>query len=263
MTKSRSATSVPWIGVFAFAASAAAQTPPLEPAPVESITIDAIKADQPLSASAPLDEEPTPRDEDTVTRALNAHQRLEQTFTLRRTVNGELVETATRTLAPPRGDRAREMNAGRAARERVLAAYDGEVLSRLEALEEAKTDFRAGDSDQNGSMNKAEFEALVESWRADPARQAGASADAPDAREQRFATFLAEIRRESEGARPFTNAAKRFAFLAGASQTISREDYVREYMLDFDSMDANKDMLLEGDELFQFRALCRGETTEM
>jgi hypothetical protein len=50
--------------------------------------------------------------------------------------------------------------------------------------------------------------------------------------------------------------------MAGAAETLSLQDYIREQMLDFDSMDADKDTILNGEELMRFRALNRGETME-
>ncbi len=58
-------------------------------------------------------------------------------------------------------------------------------------------------------------------------------------------------------------AKQKFAFMAGAAQTLSLEDYIREYLLDFDAMDVNDDMILTGEELMRFRALNRGETLDM
>lgn len=242
----------------AFSASAAAQNETLQPTPVEPAAIDAIERDMPIAM--PVEPgEPTEVDEDAITRELNANTRLDRSFTLRRRVNGELVETTKRTVALPRGATDNDT----APSERALAAYDDEVLSRVEALEEAKNDFTAADTNKDGLMSKAEFEALAKTWRAKARREESAESQEHLAREERREAFLAELKRETDDTRPHTDAARKFAFLAGMSQTISREDYVREYMLDFDSVDENKDMILKGDELKQFRALNRGETTSM
>ncbi len=50
--------------------------------------------------------------------------------------------------------------------------------------------------------------------------------------------------------------------MAGAAGALSRDDYVREYLLDFDSMDRDHDMLLKSEELLRFRAANRGETID-
>ena len=51
--------------------------------------------------------------------------------------------------------------------------------------------------------------------------------------------------------------------MAGAADAMTLQDYIREYLLDFDSMDENQDTVLTGDELMRFRALNRGETLKM
>lgn len=193
---------------------------------------------------------------------LNSRQQLQQTFTLKRTIDGEVVESDKRTVIYSRDRPYRETEAGQTTSEQLKAAFDGELLTRKEALEEAKLDFTVADVNRDGQMTMQEFAALVESWRANDARKAAAPTE-EIARQRQYDAFLAEISTDAAEIQAEAYAKEKFSFLAGMSETVSRKDYIREYLLDFDSMDADKDTLLKGDELMRFRALNRGETIDM
>ncbi len=199
---------------------------------------------------------------DEMADSLNSAQQLQQSFTLRRTINGELVETEKRTVTFSRDQPYRETEAGKTTLERIKASFDGEALTRTEAFEEAKIDFVIADLDRNDAINADEFAGLIESWRNNKARQA----DAPNqeiARQRQYDAFLEELDPDVARLQNAAYAKEKFAFMAGAAATMSLQDYVREYLLDFDSMDADKDAVLRGDELMRFRALNRGETLNM
>lgn len=206
--------------------------------------------------------EPAEVNPDEMADDLNSSQQLKQTFTLRRTVDGEVVETEKRTVVFDRDTPYRETEAGRTTVEKLKAAFDGEALTRTEAFEEAKLDFVVADVDRNEKMTAAEFSGLVESWRKTDARQAGAP-NQDIARQRQYDAFLAEIDPDTAEHQTEAYAKQKFAFMAGASETLSLQDYIREYLLDFDSMDVNKDQVLTGEELMRFRALNRGETVDM
>ena len=169
---------------------------------------------------------------------LNAQQQLEQTFTLQRTIDGEVVESDKRTVTFSREQPYRETEAGATTKEQMKAAFDREVLTRKEAFEEARLDFTIADIDRDGAMTNAEFVRLAESWN-DEDPEASASTTAGDQ--------LA------------ASAGKKFAFMAGAAETLSRDDYIRERLFDFDAMDADKDALLKVEELTRFRLISRGD----
>ena len=169
---------------------------------------------------------------------LNARQQLEQTFTLQRTIDGEVVESDKRTVTFSREQPYRETEAGATTKEQMKAAFDREVLTRKEAFEEARLDFTIADTNRDGAMTIAEFVRLAESWNdADP------EADASTAAGDQLAA----------------SAGKKFAFMAGAAETLSRDDYIRERLFDFDAMDADKDALLKGEELTRFRLISLGD----
>ncbi len=193
---------------------------------------------------------------------LNSQQQLQQTFTLKRTINGEVVETKQTTVTLSPGDPYRPTEAGQSTLQQVEAAFDSEVLTRVEAFEEAKLDFTIADSDRDERMTSEEFANLVNSWRETGAREA----DAPSediAREREYQALLEVIDPEAARKETASYAKAKFSFISGAQESISREDYIREYLLDFDTMDANEDTLLKGEELMRFRSANRGEALEM
>ncbi len=252
-------------GALVFAGEAIAQSveatagieqvdvPKLEDAPLAS-DLTPEGADQQDGAV----EEASELSEDEVADMLNSRQQLQQTFTLKRTINGAVVETDKRTVTYSRDDPYRETEAGQTALQKLQAKFDGEVLTRTEAFEEAKIDFTVADLNRDGVMTADEFAFLVDSWRENDARKADAPTEEM-ARQREFEAFLLEINPEAAKEQTGAYAKEKFAFLSGASETVTREDYIREYLLDFDSMDADKDTLLKGAELMRFRALIRGE----
>jgi hypothetical protein len=220
-------------------------------------------ADAPLAIAVEPDaEQPAPANPDEMADDLNSSQQLKQTFTLRRTVDGEVVETEKRTVTYDRDTPYRETEAGKTTVERLKAAFDGEALTRTEAFEEAKLDFIVADVNRDDKLTSEEFAGLVDSWRKNETRQAGAPTQ-DIARQRQYDAFLEEIDPAAAEQQGEAYAKQKFAFIAGAAATISLQDYIREYLLDFDAMDADKDMVLSSDELMRFRALNRGETLEM
>lgn len=190
---------------------------------------------------------------------LNSRQELQQTFTLTRTIDDKVVETTQRTVTYDRDVPYRETEAGRTTLERLLAAFDGEALTRKEAFEEARLDFVIADQDRSGAINADEFASLVDSWREKQERQADAPTETI-ARQRQYDAFLGELDPAAARQQTEAYARRKFAFMAGAAEAISLQDYLREYLLDFDSMDTDKDQVLTGEELMKFRALNRGET---
>ncbi|MCA8889930.1 MAG: hypothetical protein KDA46_13935 [Parvularculaceae bacterium] len=196
--------------------------------------------------------------EDNIAASLNARQSLEQTVTLKRTINGEVIETKKETVTYKSSDPMRQTEAGQSALERVKASFDSELLTRAEALEEAKLDFVLADQDRNSKMSQDEFVALVLNWREMDTRKA-ISKNEELGRQQRYIEFIEDIDPQSANLKTMANARSKFAFMAGAAPTLSQRDYLREVMLDFDSMDKDGDGLLRGDELVAYRAANRGQ----
>lgn len=203
-------------------------------------------------------DEDAPREDD-VADQLNSQQQLQQTFTLKRTINGEVVETKKKTVTLTPDDPYRPTEAGETTLQQVRSAFDNEVLSRVEAFEEAKLDFTIADADRDGRMTAQEFATLVKTWRQSGERDS----DAPNediAREREYQALLEAIDPEAAAKEQDMNANAKFAFISGAQNSIAREDYIREYLLDFDTMDVDNDTFLRDEELMRFRAANRGET---
>ena len=200
--------------------------------------------------------------EDEMADSLNSQQQLQQSFTFTRRINGEVVGTEKKTVTFDRNDPIRDTEAGQSALEKLRAEFDQEVLTRTEAFDEAKLDFVIADLDRDGQMTADEFARLVENWRN---RQVGdaAAAEQETTLQQRYVEFLDEIDASEGDAQIEETARQKHSFMSGAAESISQRDYIREYMLDFDAMDANKDGLLQGDELLKFRAANRGKTLRM
>ncbi len=246
--------------LFLVATAAFATSPAFAQETVEDVAAAEIQepaADEPIEENA----ETTEVDEDNMADMLNSRQQLQQTFTLKRTVNGEVIETDKRTVTYDRSDPYRETEAGKTTVEQLREKFDGEALTRTEAFEEAKLDFVIADIDRNGRMTAQEFARLVDSWRETHTRQAEAPTE-EIARQRKYDAFLEEIDPDTAEQQTEAFALQKFAFMAGAAETLSLQDYIREQMLDFDSMDADKDTILNGEELMRFRALNRGETME-
>jgi hypothetical protein len=188
---------------------------------------------------------------------LNSQQRIKQSVTLTRTINGEVIEVDRRTITFSPSDPLRPTEAAPDAIDRVIEAFAREALTRTAAFEEARLDFSAADEDRDGFLSVAEFIKLVENWRA--AERDWAENNEETGRAQYYRAFVEELDPERAQLELEQQAREKFASMAGAADRISREEYIREYLLDFDSMDKTGAMILRGEELMRFRALTRGE----
>lgn len=245
--------------VSAFCAAAYAQ-PPEDDAPVVETAAQEAPETGPETSPETSNQPATPNPDESAD-LLNSRQQLQQNFTLERTINGEVVESEKRTVTFSRGDPYRATEADRESITDVLRSeFDGKLLTRNEAFEEAKIDFIIADTDRNGAVDADEFAALVASWADNDARDAEAPTE-DIARQRRYDAFLSQIGADDVDVELKRDhmAKQKFSFMTGAAQTLSREDYIREYLLDFDTMDTDDDGQLKGDELRRFRAVSRGE----
>lgn len=224
---------------------------------------------QPLAPPAPPPDAPSSPDgiaaaqapaapnPDEMASDLNKQQKVKQTYTLTRTVDGKVVETTKKTLVFTPGDSALESEAGLSPVEEMMESFRNEVLTRTEAYEEAKLDFTAADADRDSRMTADEFAGLVENWRQGAIGKTGAVNDA-QSQERRLRAFTGGL----DAAKVSEDARSKFLLMAGANDALSRRQYIRETMIDFDAMDGDRDRLLRGDELLKFRALNGGASTE-
>ncbi len=194
-----------------------------------------------------------PLNPDEMADYLNSQQQIRQSFTFTRTVDGAVVETKEESVVYGRNDPIRSTEAGQSALDRLKARFDAELLSKTEAFEEAKMDFVVADLDRDGAMTADEYVGLVNTWR-----ENASVAQEAEARRLRQEEFVEDLSGATPEASFEAEARRKFAFMAGASPTLAREVYLREYLIEFDSADVDHDTVLKGDELARFRALARG-----
>ncbi|MEQ1930431.1 MAG: hypothetical protein ABL957_07840 [Parvularculaceae bacterium] len=237
--------------VLALASAALAQgTNPL-PAPAAPLPADAPASLADASAAPVVDQ-------DNMADDLNRRQQIQQEFTFTRTVDGEVVETDQRSVTYSRSDPVRTTEQNLSAMDALAQKFDAEVLSKTEAFEEAKLDFVTADLNRDGKMTTEEYLRLVDTWNE---RGADAGSAEESARERQYRAFVEELEGSGESAPAGDEGvvAAKFNTLTAATGLIARDDYYRAWLAEFDSVDANRDKMLRGEELMKFRALNRGE----
>lgn len=197
-----------------------------------------------------------PLNEDEMADYLNAQQQIKQDVTLTRTVNGKVVETRKETITYSNDDPIRSTEAAQSALQKLKADFDNASLTRKEAYDEARLDFILADLDRDDAMTVDEFAHLVETWRQPQGETALPSGEIS---RERFVEFLelqdpAAAKAESEA-----QARAKFQFMAGPAGVLTRKNYIREVLTDFDAFDLDDDGMLRGEELLRFRAANRGE----
>jgi hypothetical protein len=248
------------LGTIFVAGAALAQRTPVA---VEEGVPPAVEQEGRTPAGGPLAVPAEPSvDPDNMADQLNARQQLKQDFTLRRIIDGKVVETEKRTVVYSRGDAMLPTEAGLTPVERLRAAFERETLTRTDAFEEAKLDFTVADLDRDAMMTADEFAHLALTRRDNEVR-AVEPTDVELARQRQYEAFFAEIDPQSAREEAAATARRKFAFMAGARESLSRQDYIREYLLDFDSMDRDNDGVLQSEDLLRFRAMNRGEAVDL
>ncbi|MBY0420988.1 MAG: hypothetical protein K2Q06_01710 [Parvularculaceae bacterium] len=191
--------------------------------------------------------EPATPNPDEMASTLNKQQTVRETYTLTRTIDGKVVETTQRSIVTDPGAPDLPSEASASAVERLKEQFANEALTRTDAYEEAKLDFAAADALRRGRIGEDDFVALVEDWR-----QGAVEGD--DAGRRRMQAFTQGLDKATVEAA----ARAKFRLMAGSETTLTRKQYVRETMIDFDAVDANKDRFLRGEELMKFRAVTTG-----
>ncbi len=200
-------------------------------------------------ATEPASEAPAVN-EDEMADLLNSQQQVKQDVTLTRTVNGQVIETKKETVVYSKGDQLRDSEAGLSPLEKLKEEFDSEALTRKEALEEARLDFVNADLDRDGAVSADEFVFLVKGWE---------TAEISEAGHGRFVDPYFHVDQETANAEHEAQARAKFTAMAGADLMLSRKVFTRKVIEEFKEHDANKDDLLQGDELLNFRASVRGE----
>lgn len=199
-------------------------------------------------------------DEDDMADLLNSRQQIQQTVTFTREIDGEVVETVKETITYSEDDPIQSTEAGASIIEQMKEKFDRAALTRNEAFEEAKLDFVVADVNRDKMITADEFVALVAKWRSED--EGGLLAD------ELYEISIGddgEIVRttdaETVDVGTFSPAQQKFSFMSGMTDVMSQQDYIREYLTDFDAFDANGDSYLQGEELEGFRKANRGENS--
>lgn len=195
----------------------------------------------PTEAAAPA--EAPAINEDEMADLLNSQQQIKQDVTLTRSVNGQVVETKTETVIYSKDDPIRGSEAEPTALEKLKARFDSQALTRKEALEEARMGFVVGDLDRDEALSSEEFVYLADVWVSNEiAEKEVETSDDPNPQ-----PIQAELARA------------KFAAMAGSDLTIGKRAFTRKIIADFENNDLDKDDLLRGDELLNFRKAVRGD----
>ena len=164
LLKSRSIMSV-LVGItmvsFPLVAEAQEENPPKEEKEQEQ------SAEEPETKNEDADANDTEPREITAAE-LNARQRIGQTLTVTRFINGKAVETKKVAVPDGQGMPVRETEAGGRIADIVRAQVDREVLTRREAFEEARLEFNLVDANSDQFLTREEFVSLVEVRQDDP-----------------------------------------------------------------------------------------------
>lgn len=201
----------------------------------------------PAAEAAPAETAINP---DEMASFLNSQQQIRQGVTLTRSVDGQVVETKTETIIYSPDDPLRTSEAGLSPLEALQAEFDSEALTRKEAYEEAKLDFIVADLNRDDKMDEREFVYLVDGWQ---------GAEISGSGRGRFVDPTPHADEAAAKAEHEQQARAKFTFLAGGAPAVSKKDYLREVLIDFDAFDKNDDGILTGQELLYFRIANRGE----
>lgn len=209
-------------------------------------------ADAPVAA--PVEPEAPALNEDEMADYLNSKQQITQGVTLTRSINGQVVETRKDTLVYTSKDPLRSSEAGLSPLERLQAEFDSQALTRSEALDEARLDFIVADLDRDNVLSAAEFVFLVKGWEEAEISGSGSG---------RFVDPYFHVDEEAARSEHAEQARAKFAAMAGEAATLSRKAFTRRIIEEFERRDLNRDEVLTGDELLNFRAAVRGETIDL
>lgn len=229
---------------FLLAAAAAIAAPASTPAFAQETL--AAEPGAPVAGEAPA------INEDEMADLLNSQQQIKQDVTLTRTVDGKVVETKKETIVYAKDDPLRGSEAGLSPIEKLVAEFASQAITRKEALDEAKLDFVLADLDRDGAMTSDEFVYLVKGWEDAEITGSGSGSG-------RFVEPYFHVDAQSAAAEHADLARAKFSAMAGAAPALSKKAFTRRVVAEFEQYDANKDDLLQGDELLNFRASVRGE----
>lgn len=226
------------------------------------ITFGAASAQEAGDATAPAETtaagEPAPEepaiDADNMADLLNSQQQIKQDVTLTRSVDGKVIETRTQTVVYSKDDPLRATEAGLSPLDKLKAEFDSEALTRKEAIEEAKSDFVIADLNRDNEMSADEFVFLVKGWE---------NAEITGSGQGRFVDPFFHVDEAEAAVEHEAQARDKFNAMAGVTEgvavSINRKMFQRSVLDEFEAHDLDKNEILQGDELLNFRAAVRGE----
>lgn len=182
---------------------------------------------------------------------LNARQRIKQTVTVRRSLNGAAIEKKSIDVPENLDLPTHPTEAGTSLSQIVRDQVDREVLTRREVLSEANLDFILADTDNDRTITGLEFSNLWTIRREDENYREVLTDENGDPYPE-----------EAYQLRVASAMGKKFRLMAGMQSGLNRKEYITEVLRDFDSMDANGDYILRDLELLNFRRISVGMDTE-
>ncbi len=195
--------------------------------------------------TAPEDD---PANESLAAELTRRHQ-LKQSFTVKRTVNGEVVETSSETISLNRDRPTLPSEAGKTIEQRLKEAFDRRALTRPEAFEEGKLDFTIGDVDRDGRIDAAEFDRLLALLNSREPSAPGA--DSAGEETSIRASFVNELA-------PVDQRVSFASFSGPEGAPLDEKRFTLEFLKVFDAADTDADGVLQGEELTAFRQAFSG-----
>lgn len=198
-------------------------------------------ADTQQSGETAPDEDPA---NENLANELTKRHTLRQEFTIKRIVDGEVVETTERSVAIDGSRPSLPTEAGQSIEAQLKESFDQELLTRTEALSEAKLDFALGDIDRDGLLSKQEFTRLIDLLQQAGGEETGRETSGGSDTEWR--SFVDEL---DDPATPIS-----FEDFAGSEDALLDEkQFTLGFLHQFDETDLDGDGLLAAEELARFR----------
>ncbi|MEO0851169.1 MAG: hypothetical protein AAFY04_07155 [Pseudomonadota bacterium] len=205
-------------------------------------------------AQALASEQAREPDPDRQAADLNARQRINQTFTVRRRAGDETFSETTVSVPADRDFARKPSEAGGTVRDYIRGAADATLLTRREAFSEAALDFSLLDQDRDGALTRVEYEKAAILRRSQSAYAALISEER-DAKQvdhdDRYAAFAAADQREAQRA----ELRDQYAAFGEAlpPKPLDQRGYTLGILKIFDQMDADQDGVLVDAELTAYR----------
>lgn len=226
--------------------TAYAQSQSTEPASNDS-PVATTNTDESIDEPSPVDD---PDNDDFANELTKRHQ-LQQTFTVRRRVNGKIVETTEQSISLENAGPLNPTEAGTTLEQQLKASFDQQALTRQEAFDEATLNFSLGDINSDGLLTETEFARLLDVMAADFQQTATQNDDTADERRRRF---IQELTGEQEDVTKLSYSELVSSPSADQVTEPNKVNFRLLYLKLFDGADQNTDGILMDKELSNFRS---------